>query len=590
MQRSSHRLGLLLACVATLSFAPGASAAGGDDDALDKLLDKEAEGRMFGGWGDKLTERPRSYPYVEHHGYFRFRADFFHNGHLGTVIPGDAKSGTSGIPAPLTENAYNNSDTDISSQVGTEDAQVIASANIRFRYQPTFHVSSALRVHATFDILDNLVMGSTPDFASNLARPDVPLVAFSSAQAPPSSGVNGFNDSIRVKEAYGEWQPAFLLRVGRQASNWGLGILANGGQDVDDDFGDYTDRALLLLKLFDVYITAAWDFVYSGAVTDDPTQNFGQPKDLGSADDVNQYVVAFFQRPLSQKEQDERRAAVYERFEPAFDWGIYGVFRTQSFDLDNTSLKAWRDQGGVASYDSLGLVPRDAFAVIPDLWLRYEQRFDFSSGIKVELELAGILGSVDNISSELTGEESSRDIQQFGGALEIQYTLDRLDIGLDTGFATGDDAEGFGILDRHTLSNPDGSPNTKLTSFKFDRDYQVDLLLFREVIGGVTNAVYIKPWIAYDLFEGPEDTLGFRLDLEYAQALEPLATPGNSSFLGFEADARAYFYDKAAGFKLDLEMGFLFPGGAFNYRPVDNTNNRDASFAFTLQTRLTMQF
>lgn len=589
MQRSS-RLGLLLACVATLSTASVALAGEGDGkDPLDKLLDKEAEGRMFGGWGDKLTERPRSFPYVEHHGYFRFRADFFHNGHLGTVIPGVAGSGTSGIPAPLTENAINNDDVDISSQVGTEDAKAIAYANLRFRYQPTFHVSESLRIHATFDILDNLVMGSTPDFAANLARPDVPLVAFSSAAAPPSTGVNGFSDSIRVKEAYGEWQPAFLLRVGRQASNWGLGILANGGEGVDKDFGDYTDRALILLKLFGVYVTAAWDYVYSGAVTDDPTENFGQPKDLGGADDVNQYVLAFFQRPLSEKDKAERRAAVYERFEPAFDWGLYGVFRTQSFDLDQASVNAWRANGGNASYDDLALVPRDAFAVIPDLWLRYEQRFDFSSGIKIELELAGILGSVDANTIQ-GGDSSNRDIQQFGGALEMQYTLDRLDIGLDSGFATGDDAEGFGILDRHTLANPDGSPNTKLTAFKFDRDYHVDLLLFREVIGGVTNAVYIKPWIAYDLFEGPEDTLGFRLDLEYAQALEPLATPGNSSFLGFEADLRAYFYDSAAGFKLDVEAGFLFPGAAFNYRPVDNTNNRDASFAFTLQTRLTMQF
>ena len=589
MQRS-RRLGLLLACVSTLSIAHVARAGNGDD-ALDKLLDKEAEGHMLGGWGDRLAERPKSYPYIESHGYFRFRADFFHNGHLGTVIPGDAKSGTSGIPAPLTENAYNNSDPDVSALVGTEKAKVIASANIRFRYQPTFHVSSALRIHATFDVLDNLVLGSTPDFAGNLARPDAPLVAFATSAAPPSSGLNGFSDSIRVKEAYGEWQPAFLLRVGRMASQWGLGILANGGSDVDSDFGDYTDRALLLFKLWDVYVTAAWDYVYSGAITDDPTQNFGQPKDLGSADDVNQYVLAFFQRPLSEKEQAERKAAVYERFEPAFDWGLYGVLRSQSFDLDNTSYAAWRAQGGVASYDNLGLVPRKALAVIPDLWLRYEQRFDFASGIKVELELAGILGSVDNVNSELSGAQSSRDIQQFGGALEFQFNYDKLDIGLNAGFATGDSAKGFGILDRNTLANPDGSPNTKLTAFKFDRDYHVDLLLFREVIGGVTNAVYIKPWVAYDLFEGPEDTLGFRLDLEYAQALEPLATPGNASFLGFEADARAYYYDNAAGFKLDLEMGFLFPGAAFNYRPPKvPANNRDASFAFTLQTRLTMQF
>jgi len=588
MQRFG-RLGLPFACAAALTML-SATPASAEDDDLDKLLDKEAEGRMFGGWGDKLAERPRSFPYVEHHGYFRFRADFFHNGHLSTVIPGDAKSGTSGIPAPLTENAINNSDSDVSAQVGTEDAKVISYANIRFRYQPTLHVSSGLRIKATFDILDNLVLGSTPDFAGNLSRPDVPLVAFASSAAPPSSGLNGFSDSIRVKEAYGEWQPAFLLRVGRQASDWGLGILANGGSDVDSDFGDYTDRALLLFKVWGVYVTAMWDYVYSGAVTDDPTQNFGQAKDLGGADDVNQWALAFFQRPLSDKDKEERRVRIYEQFKPAFDWGVYGVLRTQEFDLDNTSYKAWREEGGAGTYDELGLVPRKAFAVIPDLWLRYEQRFDFKSGLRVEAEFAGIYGSVDNVNAELSGDESSRDLAQLGGALEIQYNYGLLDVGLDTGFATGDSAEGFGVLDRNTLSAPDGSPNKEVTAFKFDRDYHIDLLLFREVIGTVTNTVYIKPWVAYDLFEGEEDTLGFRLDLLYAQALEPKATPGDAGFLGFETDLRAYFYDKAAGLKLDLEMGFLFPGAAFNYRPVDNTNNRDAEFAFTLQSRLTMQF
>lgn len=583
------RLGLTLVCGAAFALTAPPLAHANDDD-LDELLEKEAEGRMFGGWGDRFAERPRTYPYVEHHGYFRFRTDFFHNGHLGTVIPGVRGSGTSGIPAPLSENYTNNEDVSVSAQVGTEDAQVIASANMRFRYQPTIHISSALRVKATFDIMDNLVLGSTPDFAGNLGRPDVPLSAFAQSAAPPSAGINGFRDAIRVKEAYGEFQPAFLLRVGRQASHWGLGILANSGSHHDADFGDFTDRALLLFKAWGVYVSAAWDYVYSGAVTDDPTQNFGQPKDLGEADDVDQWVLALFQRPLSEKERAEREASLYERFEPAFDWGLYGVVRIQDFDLDNSSYADWRAQGGLPSYNDLGLVPRSAFAVIPDLWLRYEQRFDFTSGIRVELELAGVFGSIDNVNSDLSSGLSKREISQIGGALEVQLNLDQLDLGLDAGFATGDDAEGFGILDRHTLSQPDGAPNERVTAFKFDRDYHVDLILFREVIGAVTNAVYIKPWIAYDLFEGRENTFGFRLDLMYAQALEAKATPGDSSFLGFEADLRAYFYDKGAGFKFDLEFGFLLPGGAFDYRPVDNTNNRDASFAFTLQSRLTMHF
>jgi len=584
-----HKRILVGVVFALLSGMLPATAQAAAPDELDKLLDDTGKDGELGGWADRMAERRPSFPYVENHGYFRFRADFFHNGHLGTVVPGVAKSGTSGIPAPLSENAINNEDADVSAQVGTEDAKTIGSANIRLRYSPTLHVSESLRVKATFDILDNLVMGSTPDFNGNLARPDVPLVAFAQAQAPPSAGQNGFRDSIRVKEAYGELQPAFLLRVGRQASNWGLGILANGGQEIDDDFGDYTDRALLLFKVFDVYVAGAWDYLYSGAITDDPSTPFGQPKDLGVADAGNQYVLSFFQRPLNETEKAQRRVDVYEHFKPSFDWGVYGVYRTQAFDLDTVGYKTWQEQGGAGTYDQLGLVKRGAWAVIPDLWLRYEQRFDFFSGLRIELEVASIFGGIDNVNNEIGGQASPRDISQLGAALEVQYDHNQLSLGLDGGMASGDTAEGFGILDRHTLSEQDGSPNRNVTAFKFDRDYQIDLLLFREVIGTVTNAIYIKPWISYDLFDSPEDTLGMRLDLLYAQALEPSATPGNQGFLGFESDLRLFFHNKA-GFMLDVEAGLLLPGGALNYRPVDNANNRDAGLAFTLQGRLSVAY
>lgn len=563
-----------------------------DTNELDKLLDGEGKSGTLGGWADKLAERRPTFPYFEHSGYFRFRADFFHNGHLSTVIPGDGRSGTSGIPAPLTENQINN-ESDVAAIVGSEDAKVIASANIRLRYAPTLHISESLRVKATFDILDNLVLGSTPDFASNLSRPDVPLSAFVQTAAPPSDGRNGFADSIRVKEAYGEFQPAFLLRLGRQSSNWGLGILANsnskhGGVDYDDDFGDYTDRALVLFKAFDVYIAAAWDYVYSGAISDDPAQAFGQPKDLGTADDVNQYVLSFFQRPMSEAEKMKRKVDVYEHFKPAFDWGLYAVYRTQDFALTDDDTKRLLIEGGNGLYDFINLVPRGAWALIPDLWLRYEQRFDFFSGLRIELEVAAVFGGIDDVSSDRPATGDSRDLEQIGAALEVQYDVNQLSVGLDAGFATGDSAEGFGILDRNTLAEQDGSPNTKVTGFKFDRDYQIDLILFREVIGSVTNAIYIKPWVSYDLFDSPEDKLGIRLDLLYAQALVPEATPGNEAFLGFEADLKLFFHNKA-GFMLDVEAGLLLPGGAFNYRPVDG-NDRDAELAFTLQSRFTVKY
>jgi len=569
--------------------------ADGARDAIDRKLDQivgtPPAGKALGGWADKPAERPRSYPFMEHHGYFRFRTDLFYNGHLGTNVPTDPSSGTSAIPAPLTENAVNNGPNPHGPL--SEDAKTIATANLRFRYQPTIHIGEGLRIHATFDVLDDLVLGSTPDFAGNLVRPDVPLVAFSGAQASPSAGVNGFRDAVRVKEAYAEWKPAFLLRAGRMASNWGLGILANGGQGIDNDYGDYTDRVLLALKFYGVYVVGAWDFVYSGATTDDPGDNFGQPKDLGQGDDVTQWVVSFFQRPLSEAEKAERHAALMERHEATFDWGVYGVFRQQEFDLSGDAFDLWRTSGGKKTYDQLDLVPRRAWAAIPDLWLRFEQQLNADENLHLELEAVGIFGNVDSVTDDPTVSTKDRKIQQFGLAFEGRYTNDMdagtLGIGLDAGVASGDSAKGFGVEDHHTLSEGQ-NPNTKLTAFKFDRDYLIDLMLFREVIGTVTNAVYIKPWVSFDFFNAPEEALGARLDLLYAQALEPAATPGEDPFLGFEADLRLFYEDKGR-FNFDIESGFLIPGAAFNYRnPGREEDNRDASFGFTVQGRMTLLY
>ena len=122
---------------------------------------------------------------------------------------------------------------------------------MRLRYQPTFLVSPSLKFAATFDVLDNLVLGSTPDFS--IDRPDTPLAAFSTAQAPPGEGFQ-FQESIRVKELYGEWKLLGApLRFGRMKSHWGLGMLANGGDEWDDDFGDYVDRVMIALQFYGIY-------------------------------------------------------------------------------------------------------------------------------------------------------------------------------------------------------------------------------------------------------------------------------------------------------------------------------------------------
>ncbi len=159
-----------------------------------------------------------------------------------------------------------------------------------------------------------------------------------------------------------------------------------------------------------------------------------------------------------------------------------------------------------------------------------------------------------------TAGTQSREIRQFGAALEVEYDRKELTVGLHTGFASGDSAEGFGLHGQPVISDADGTANELVSAFKFDRNYDIDLLLFRELIGTVTNAYYIRPYVAYDLFDSVEDALGARLDIVYGHSLAPKATPGDDPHLGLEFDL-SLFYEEKGRFNFDIQAGLFVPVG-----------------------------
>ena len=98
--------------------------------------------------------------------------------------------------------------------------------------------------------------------------------------------------------------------------------------------------------------------------------------------------------------------------------------------------------------------------------------------------------------------------------------------------------------------------DSTITNFKFDPGYNVDLILFREVIGTVTDALYIKPHITYRVTED----LGIRGDFMWANALVQASTPGLQFPLGIELDGTAW-YRSDDGFFLMFQGGVLIPLG-----------------------------
>src|SRR5262249_51527319 len=189
-----------------------------------------------------------------------------------------------------------------------------AGANMRFRVNPELHVSDNVRVLSQIDMLDNLVLGSTPGgFAnrpsSTAATPNTPSTGYqringyayapiggvATTQVPPTSGINSFQNSIAVKRAWGEYAtPLGQLRFGRMPSHWGLGILENSGDTYDSDWQSTVDRIMFTtgIKSLDLYFSGAWDFPNEGATSATIESVVGgQPYDLAQLDDVNQYVA-----------------------------------------------------------------------------------------------------------------------------------------------------------------------------------------------------------------------------------------------------------------------------------------------------------
>src|SRR5439155_19014493 len=106
----------------------------------------------------------RSHPILELHGYLRVRAELFHGFALGRVDKlGDALWPQ---PADNTYGDFHGGGNAVrlcgdNANVPCEDKSQ-AGANMRFRVNPELHVSDNLRIISQIDMLDNLVLGSTP--------------------------------------------------------------------------------------------------------------------------------------------------------------------------------------------------------------------------------------------------------------------------------------------------------------------------------------------------------------------------------------------------------------------------------------------
>ena len=450
------------------------------------------------------------------------------------------------------------------------------------------------------------------------ANPSAPISLFSSSARSPEAGVNSPVDSIRVKQIYGDvLLPVGRLRFGRMPSNFGLGLLSNDGEEdpagrhhsrgEQADGGDSADRILFLTKLKGIVVGAGWDFAgegpFGGGHGTGANRSYQhiegrQLYDLSEADDVDQYVFI-----VAKADRGEALETLLNSGKASTNYGGYFVYREQRQDFPGPtsallSSSSWYGRPFNGSFPKVtadgveGAVPRDATAQILSLWFRHLTR-----RLRVEAEVVGITAQVGSFATDGTqvpGEDEVAekvsmidiDVRQLGAALETDYTLKggKITVGFDTGYASGDSHAGWGLRPGTGQLNGSGARlygdtrqfgckdyekesdasrsecggidqfDKNITNFRFDPSYRVDLILFREVIGGITDAYYFKPHIAYKM--RPNLTLDGALI--YSRAVFKESTPGDAHDLGVEMDLGMRLELKNR-FGFHLDYGLLLP-------------------------------
>ena len=483
-----------------------------------------------------VGEIPASASLLERHfdlsGYLRLRFDVLENLDLNRG------------PTPTTKQP-------IFPVVPGDPNATITSANMRLRLDPTIRVGWGVSVHARVDVLDNMVLGSTPEGlpASGWA----PMSGGASSMAPPSAGVNSVSDSIRVKRAWGEViLPIGVLSAGRMGSviDWGTGFFINSGNCLDCDLGDVGDRLTFAIPMLGHVFAFAFDFGASGP-TSAALRTDGQPFNVDNRDDVLSWALVFTNYQTPQVVERYRRAGRL-----VLQYGAVASVRTQQWDVPSYYLTGDRSR----AYTDKDMVRRGLLAFATDLWfgLRYK-------GWTVDIEGAMVLSSIDN-ASLLPGTEFVQAVtaRQFGGVARVQHRWTDLQLTVELGVASGDSAPGFGVyppLNQYTVQpgDLDGPQvqipgDTDVNNFRFNPDYHVDQILWRRIIGTVTDAFYARPSARYRLLDG----MWLDAAVIASSALEAGSTPSGERPLGVELDI-GWSYRVEFGFEARLTYAVLFP-------------------------------
>jgi uncharacterized protein (TIGR04551 family) len=575
---------------------PGMGAPGGhtdkDEGPAEVAPDAEAKAPANQeGDNGYLEQSRRKAKVVEFDGYFRFRSDYLYKMNLDQGY--NANNGLPALPPFPTPSDCTPAGGGINADKSCR-SRSLGTTNMRLRLEPTINVTDQVRVRTQFDIFDNFVLGTTPD---SLVNPDIPdqnsKVGQTSAAAPTDVLSNtqvSQASNIIAKQAWAEIDSEIgSFRFGRMPWHFGRGMYFNRGNCADCEGGTTVDRVMFLTTVVGHQLALAWDLGAQGyhiGYTDLGQKNLGGfPLDLTQQDDVTQYMAA-----LTKIDDDKtwrERLAVGDM---VVNYGAQLVYRSQGYT--NFRVKPFNHiQGTPMTSSDLGntgddasLTKINAYLFIPSIWFKLGWK-----ALTLEFEGNALIGKMGNAGPLRLGatEDKGLNILQAGFVLagELKLYNDSLFIGFETGGATGDQAElaydpaktgtGSGLyypyLNYRWKFVPQPAGDKTLADFHFSPEYHVDEILFRRILGTVSNAIYVKPSIAYwfDLDSMKAREVGISGALIYSMAPVQVSTPGNSLSYGIEMDLGLQYRNLRDNVYAGFTWGVFWPFAALG-RPRDS--------------------
>ncbi|MDJ0765982.1 MAG: TIGR04551 family protein [Myxococcota bacterium] len=540
---------------------------------------------------------------LEIHGYFRVRPELYDNFNIrgdDAIYDrtqewqvDDTTDPIDNDPTDPADNAYYlGEDCGDGSVRKSCDNSTRAGANMRLRVEPTLNVSEEVWIKSQIDFLDNVMLGATPRFWQNHGNnvQDSDLIEtgriYGWNMGPPDP-----SQMIVVRRAWGEVMTPFgQLRFGRMGDHFGLGMLHNAGNGLNQDYGDSVDRIMFATKINDWMIAPAFDFPNEGVSAVDAS---GRPFDVAQLDDAYQLTGI-----IGYKHDPEEQAAMLKRGDWVINAGLYFTYRWQvlSFEVDpdeDTTAAPEAD-------DKLHFFRRSMWAMTPDFWLQIMR-----DTFRLELEVAVVYGEIGNPDRNLPNYEAAQklDLLQTGAVIQAEYGLlsNQLRFGLEFAYAGGD-KNVEGIRAPATYDQPNGDSNT-YTAFAFNPAYNTDLILYRHILGSVSQSYYFKFWLQFDFLQNALGRqMGIGANVLYSRAVAAQSTINNqSSNLGVEVDIQA-IYRTEDNFFAGVKYGVLFPLAGFkgDYFPppdpqnpdviIEPLNDTDLSIPQTVQAMLGISF